>query len=351
MNKQLFIPTKCKVGFNTKTDTYTGKLGYIIYHDGKVWRKEVSWESWREKYIIEEEFETKKLQRFNDEVSRLTNEYNKYKGAIKPTTYPYIWEKVNTYNTLEEYLKYQQCNDYDVYKFGIPKMSLDITINPIEFNNIPIEGFVLNKKVGGNKYSSWNPRQTYCRVYDPRGWEFEITIPNLLFILECTNSIKGKGLEGNFVYSWNGKDLVLLPCNSENYQSSLKHTELQSKKVTIKELKVGSTYLNSKGNELLYLGKLDIVKEVKDGIEEYEYTGFFNRNAKGTRTKYKDIIVKQFVFYTSKSKYTWANSENYKYEQLTSITSIKQLVSDVIPENFAELLENYYKLFKTKLDE
>ena len=34
---QLYIPDKCKVGLQLRQGTYTGKLGYIIYHDGKVW--------------------------------------------------------------------------------------------------------------------------------------------------------------------------------------------------------------------------------------------------------------------------------------------------------------------------
>ena len=52
-----------------------------------------------------------------------------------------------------------------------------------EFDNVPTTGFVLNKKVGD--YSSgWDHRQAYCRVYDPRNFEFEITIENLLYILE-----------------------------------------------------------------------------------------------------------------------------------------------------------------------
>ena len=65
-----------------------------------------------------------------------------------------------------------------------------------EFENVPIEGFVLNKKAGD--YSTgWDHRHAYCRVYDPRGFEFEITIENLLYILENANCIKGKGLEGD----------------------------------------------------------------------------------------------------------------------------------------------------------
>jgi hypothetical protein len=37
-------------------------------------------------------------------------------------------------------------------------------------------------------------------VYDPRGFEFEISIPNLLYILQECTSTKGKGLDGEFVY-------------------------------------------------------------------------------------------------------------------------------------------------------
>lgn len=45
MKSEIIVPKKCKVGFNIRKDTYTKKLGYVIYHDGKVWRKQASWES------------------------------------------------------------------------------------------------------------------------------------------------------------------------------------------------------------------------------------------------------------------------------------------------------------------
>ena len=353
-NDKLFIPTKCKVGFNTRTDTYTGKLGYIIYNDGKVWRKENSWENWREKYITDEELEQKRLNIYNNRIENYTGCYNRYL-SYKDSNIK--WQK-DEYNqikdtSLEEYLEIN-VGLYANYTYNPSKESNDITINPIEFENNPTEGFVLNKKVGGDNYS-WNPRQTYCRVYDPRGWEFEISISNLLFILECTNSIKGKGLEGEFIYSWSGKDLVLLPCDSENYQSSIKHTELQSKKVSAKELKVGNTYVNSNGDELIYLGKLPIVREVKDGIEEYSYESYTGYKQTSTRTKYKNVIQKQFIFF-GKEKYYYSNilisnkSDYNNYNLLTSLTTIKQEISTQIPENFAELVENYYKLFKTTLN-
>lgn len=79
-----------------------------------------------------------------------------------------------------------------------------------DFDNTPTEGFVLNKKVGDYR-GSWNGRQAWIRIYDPRGFEFEIGVDNLLFILEECSAIKGKGLEGEFVYAWDRNRLVLLP--------------------------------------------------------------------------------------------------------------------------------------------
>ena len=65
-----------------------------------------------------------------------------------------------------------------------------------DYDNVPTEGFVLNKKAGG--YSTgWNHRQTYCRVYDTRGFEFEITILSSDFdyfpddLLSTDGQIKG----------------------------------------------------------------------------------------------------------------------------------------------------------------
>ncbi len=127
------------------------------------------------------------------------------------------------------------------------------------YDNEPTEGFVLNKKVGGNNYS-WNPRQTYTRVYDPRGFEFEITIPNLLWILENCNCIKGKGLEGQFVYGWDGKELVLVPIDSPDYKEIQEKNKIiyNNEFIKAKDLILGATYETLKGEQYVYLGKHDV---------------------------------------------------------------------------------------------
>lgn len=178
----LFLPKKINVGYDSRNDTYTGKLAYVIYFDEKgVLRKQKSWDGWRKKELG---------------------------------------------------------ND--------------------EFDNVPTSGFVLNKKVGGYK-SYWNIRQTMIRVYDPRGFEFEITPANLLYILENATSTKGKGLEGEFVYGWEGSELVLVPTDSPDYQDLVKINELRHAQdyVKAKDLKIGATYLSKDNKELIYMGKFD----------------------------------------------------------------------------------------------
>lgn len=130
----------------------------------------------------------------------------------------------------------------------------DTSISPKEFENVPTEGFVLNKKVGETRWG-WNPRKAWVRVYDPRDFEFEISVANLLLILEECSSIKGKGLEGEFVYAWDRAELILLPVTSQEYQESLALKKASQKKVTKKDMKEGLCYLNKEGEEVMYLGR------------------------------------------------------------------------------------------------
>jgi hypothetical protein len=132
----------------------------------------------------------------------------------------------------------------------------DDKITPDEVSNDPVDGFVINKNVGGVKSSwSWNSRIEKVRVYDPRDFEFEISIPNLLFILQETSAIKGKGLEGEFVYAWSGTELILLPVGSEIYKGCVEHTQRQFLKINSKEMKEGYTYLMKDGTHVMYLGR------------------------------------------------------------------------------------------------
>ncbi len=127
----------------------------------------------------------------------------------------------------------------------------DKKIEPQEFDNVPTEGFVLNKKVGGYK-SDWNYRQSYVRVYDPRGFEFEITVPNLINILEYSNSIVGKGLDGEFVYVKRDGKLWLQTVKDVEFKKEL--DKPVPKNISTKDYKPGKIYQNISGNNFTYYG-------------------------------------------------------------------------------------------------
>lgn len=193
----------------------------------------------------------------------------------------------------------------------------DKKITPLELDNVPTEGFVLNKKAGG--YSTgWNHRQTYCRVYDPRDFEFEISIENLLYILqECTSS-KGKGLEGKFVYAWSGKDLVLLPVDSLDYKMSKQLID-STEKITMKSLKIGASYKgkvpNSEdiSNNLVYIGKMT-------------WYGFV-----GGRAKYNYYQKEEYKFeLTSKTVPTFVDIDKKQFHGFSSLSSLYHLVDENI---------------------
>lgn len=201
----------------------------------------------------------------------------------------------------------------------------DKTIDSKAFENVPTSGFVLNKKVGGNNWSGWNHRNTYVRVYDPRGFEFEIDVPNLLWILENTSSIKGKGLEGEFVYGWDGKELVLLSTESPDYKE-IKDFSNKIKNITrftMKDIVLGGKYLDKKNRELFYVGRFD----------------YYERG---------ELKGKKYFFYEEKEKsYEMDCIKNRKgrikkgqFIELSTLTGhIIQCLDDVTTPDYAEIME------------
>lgn len=197
----------------------------------------------------------------------------------------------------------------------------DKKIKPVEFDNVPTEGFVLNKGVGGQRQSyGWNARNEYIRVYDPRDFEFEISVANLLFILRECDCSRGKGLEGKFAYAWDGTELVLLPAISEDYQNSKQFTSLQNQGVKVKEMIAGASYTTKKQEDLTYLGRFD-------------YYFMSQPNSYRSKTDASGVC-KKFVFWGEKDK---------KFVFLKELKNVAVLKSDVVHPDFPELVAKYGK--------
>lgn len=190
----LYIPKTITVGFQNRTDTFTGKLAYVIYtdHTGKL-RKEGSWNSWRNK-----------------------------------------------------------------------------NIEPITVDNVPTPNFTLNK--GVQRSREWfGTGRSMVRVWDPRDFEFEISVDNLLNVLMHADVSK-RDITEQCVYAWEGTNLVLLPINSVEYEESVKHTAKQSVKFSSKDLIVGHTYtVRKENNAVVYLGRFPRYQFtcLRDGEDSY----------------------------------------------------------------------------------
>lgn len=197
----------------------------------------------------------------------------------------------------------------------------DKKIEANEFENKPISGFVLNKGVGGQRESyGWNARNEYIRIYDPRNFEFEISVANLLFILREANCHKGKGLEGEFVYAWDGKDLVLLPTTSAEYQNSVVFTELKTKKVAAKELIIGATYETKDQQKVVYLGQ----------FINFHYSPY------SSDTRVNAVVDRQYVYYKTKFK---GDRYDSPFLNVDNMQQIAQLIDPTPVANYAELVD------------
>lgn len=235
MTSNIFIPKVIHVGFKEKPDTFTKKLGYIIYEDekGKL-RKEVSWNNWR----------------------------NKKLGELK-------------------------------------------------LDNTPGR-FVINK--GVQRSSDWfGSGRSMVRIYDTRDFEFEISVDNLMVVLEHSDVSK-RDIVQECVLGWSGANVVLIPTNSEEYLKSVEYTQKQDTKVSAKELVKGLVYSQKKGSQakVVYMGNYH----------------FFETNAGSRQDK-----GKKHVFYNLQSELF----------EVPSVSTLAPAESDVLYSEFAELDQKLYK--------
>lgn len=208
---------------------------------------------------------------------------------------------------------------------------IDKDIETEEYINLPTSGFVMNKKVG-DYTSDWNHRQAYVRIYDERNFEFEITIENLLYILENANSIKGKGLEGEFVYAWDGKELVLLPVESPDYQEISSFNKILHEKnfVKAKDLIIGATYKSKDNQEWIYMGRFDLKDTKSEQILTGKSSGYWS--SPQYTYVYHNISKGKHHFFVKESEYTHGE----KYKTLSTIKSLGDRFIEVVSSECAE---------------
>ena len=210
------------------------------------------------------------------------------------------------------------------------------------FDNVPTSGFVVNKKVGDYR-SDWNHRKAHIRMYDPRGFEFEISVENMLYILEECNSIKGKGVEGEFIYAWDKADLVLLPVTAQEYTSSSKFTNMQTGKVGKKDIVEGCVYINKNMQEVMYLGCHELFEYSVRREDSNNDKSIVNGDMRCT-TSHNGIGKKHIFVLMKPPEPKYHNQIVDRYWIQTGFTKLASKISDEISSTFATEYDIFKKL-------
>lgn len=125
---------------------------------------------------------------------------------------------------------------------------------PEIIKNEPRTGF---KIVGSS--SRWSTSNKHARIYDPEGYQLEITIENLIELLQEVTVEKGR-IKDKMIWLRNGANNYLSLYDSERYK---KATNPKREKAI--SYNIGDVGKDSYNNEYQYLGKVNI---------EFESLGF-----------------------------------------------------------------------------
>lgn len=208
----------------------------------------------------------------------------------------------------------------------------DEKIKNIEYDNVPTPNFVLNKGVQRDGY--WGSGRSVIRIYDPRDFEFEIGVDNLMGIL-MHSDVSKRDIVQDCVYAWNGTELVLLPTNSVEYEQSVKYTEKQSQKVSTKDFVPGRSYSAKKSEKpLVYIGFFPIYEYEKTYIDR-EYDRSSSSYWYHNRT-YQDLS--SIVPVMKRKKHVFWDGFNY---ETPSPSTLATCTSEETHPDFAKLAEDW----------
>ena len=135
--------------------------------------------------------------------------------------------------------------------------------------NDPISGFVFNKNIQ-RKFSYSTSEK--MRVFHPEGFEFEITMNNLSFIIANAN-INAQEIMCDCVLGWFRGSVYLVPSHTEEGKAIIKQNQTDKQ---ISTLSLGET-IEIKKKEYIYLGMRNyqqVMKHTLFSIQDKNYHSF-----------------------------------------------------------------------------
>jgi hypothetical protein len=128
-------------------------------------------------------------------------------------------------------------------------------VRPVEIiDNVPIEGFKIGEDI---RRVYWGGGNVVWRIYDPRGFELEISSANLAKVIEHVGLAKGGAIAGRCIWGRLGGQNLLIPEGTEVWDKMVKDQvkiASNAKLKPMKEVPVGAT-VSTKTGDKIYLGE------------------------------------------------------------------------------------------------
>ena len=126
-------------------------------------------------------------------------------------------------------------------------------IDPKTIDNVLMSGFKVAHSV--SRYSTSN---VVWRILDPRGFELEISSPNMSDLIGITTIEQGE-IQDRCIWSRQGANNVLLTENDPVYLQAIKNSERVEKKVSLRDVKIGNMVVLSNGMVGQYMGCFHLI--------------------------------------------------------------------------------------------
>jgi hypothetical protein len=130
----------------------------------------------------------------------------------------------------------------------------DKTFNSVMLDNKPMIGFKIGRDI--RRSGGWNGSgASYVRVADPRGFELEITIENLVMCMGSNLIDDGEILQ-ECVWGRDGNRNILLPTNSEPFKDSIQTKAKLDTVISLRQVKPGDEVALVTGETGIYMGSM-----------------------------------------------------------------------------------------------
>ena len=148
----------------------------------------------------------------------------------------------------------------------------DKKTEPVIFDNATIEGFIITDDIKRVYFGGGN---VVWRIYDPRGFELEISSNNLFSIIQTIGVGKGGVISGKCIWARDGSENILLHEDSIEFKNTVKvGTNLDQQVASIVKTP-GKRYIMRDGSEVIYVGRLYAQTLGVESVDGYKIDGAF----------------------------------------------------------------------------